>query len=322
MGNVCPCPKRNQKKEFTYDVHEETFDMDENVQNIGEHSPKNEHNDPDNNILTEDLRSTEEHNENSLRHSLPGETAPHQGSADEAVSSNKLEPESKNEPEQEAPLLQPEPLKEEKPKFHANILKPKAPRKKYNPEDYRFSGEKETFKVKTVDSIKEQQFNIENCTGCTFFLFDITANLYVDDCSDCFIFVAPVESTIFLRNCKRLTVIAATKQFRTYECHDCTFSLYCKSQPVIESSSQLIFSPFNAPNYQQLPAQFQKIKLEPWNNHWSEIHNFTKKEGEKHHKLVENAALEVEWDRAFSEASLVAGEEDNYVPFINGDLPR
>lgn len=34
--------------------------MDENVQNIGEHSPKHEMHDPDNNILTEDLRGSEE----------------------------------------------------------------------------------------------------------------------------------------------------------------------------------------------------------------------------------------------------------------------
>jgi hypothetical protein len=69
MGNVCPCPKRNKKKEFTYDVHEETFEMDENIQNIGEHSPKNEVHDHDheNNILTEDLRSSEE-GPSPLRH--------------------------------------------------------------------------------------------------------------------------------------------------------------------------------------------------------------------------------------------------------------
>jgi hypothetical protein len=33
--------------------------MDENIQNIGEHSPKHEANDQDNNILTEDMKSSE-----------------------------------------------------------------------------------------------------------------------------------------------------------------------------------------------------------------------------------------------------------------------
>ena len=34
--------------------------MDENIQNIGEHSPKHDPNNHDNNILTEELRSSEE----------------------------------------------------------------------------------------------------------------------------------------------------------------------------------------------------------------------------------------------------------------------
>lgn len=137
----------------------------------------------------------------------------------------------------EKPKEEPKKVEDEKPNLSAFILKPKAPRKKYNPDDYRFKDESSTFKVKKVDSIKEQQFNIDNCKDCVYFIFDITANLYIDDSENCFIFVAPCESTIFVRNCKNITMVAVTKQFRTYECHNCTFSLYCKSQPVIESSS-------------------------------------------------------------------------------------
>ena len=32
MGNICPCPKRRKEKEFAYDVHEETFEIEENPQ--------------------------------------------------------------------------------------------------------------------------------------------------------------------------------------------------------------------------------------------------------------------------------------------------
>lgn len=66
-----------------------------------------------------------------------------------------------------------------------------------------------------------QQYNIENCKGCQYFIFDITANVYIDDCSDLFIYIAPCESTIFIRNCRNMTIVAATKQFRTFECHNC-----------------------------------------------------------------------------------------------------
>lgn len=27
MGNICPCPRRRQTKEYPYDVHEETFEI-------------------------------------------------------------------------------------------------------------------------------------------------------------------------------------------------------------------------------------------------------------------------------------------------------
>jgi hypothetical protein len=52
MGNVCPCPKRRKEKELPYDVHEETFEIEESPQ-IGEQSPKNQQQDNENNILTE-----------------------------------------------------------------------------------------------------------------------------------------------------------------------------------------------------------------------------------------------------------------------------
>lgn len=68
-----------------------------------------------------------------------------------------------------------------KPKLSDFILKPKAPKKKYNPDDYRFINEIDCFKVKKIDSIKEQQYNIDNCKNCVYFIFDITANVYIDD---------------------------------------------------------------------------------------------------------------------------------------------
>ena len=87
---------------------------------------------------------------------------------------------------------------------------------KYNPDDYRFLNEEDAFKVKKINSIKMQQFNIEACKNSYLFVFDITANVYIDDCENCTIFIAPCESTIFVRNCKKMEIIAACKQFRTY----------------------------------------------------------------------------------------------------------
>lgn len=35
MGGICPCPRRRKSKQYPYDVHEETFEIEENVQNLG-----------------------------------------------------------------------------------------------------------------------------------------------------------------------------------------------------------------------------------------------------------------------------------------------
>lgn len=115
--------------------------------------------------------------------------------------------------------------------------------------------------MKKIDSIKEQQFNLDNCKDSSYFIFDITANVYIDDCTNCFIFIAPCESTIFVRNCKGITLVAITGQFRTYECHNCSFSLYCKSQPVVESSSELTFASFDSPTYPQMQGQIKKKRF-------------------------------------------------------------
>lgn len=68
---------------------------------------------------------------------------------------------------------------------------------------------------------------------------------------------------------------------------------------MIESSSNLQFTSFKCQPYAQLFSQFTKKKLEPWNNHWSEIHNFTKKIGEVHYSLHEEINIEADWKRAY-----------------------
>ena len=127
-----------------------------------------------------------------------------------------------------------------------------------------------------MDSLNGQQFNINGCQSCEFFIFDVTANLYIDNCKDCFIYCAPCVSTVFVRDSSNIRMIVATKQFRIRDCYDCEFSLYCNSQPVIESSDRIVFSNFAAVNYQQLHSQFVKTRMSVFNNHWSEIHDFTK----------------------------------------------
>lgn len=68
--------------------------------------------------------------------------------------------------------------------------------------------------------------------------------------------------------------------------------------------------------------QIKRKRFEPLNNHWSEIHNFTKKEGEVHYQLKEKIDLEaIDWKQAFQDAELEIAESENPIPLIMGDLP-
>lgn len=54
------------------------------------------------------------------------------------------------------------------------------------------------------------------------------------------------------------------------------------------------FSNFGTFGYRQLYDQFKKAKMSVFNNHWSEIHDFTKKET-LNYKLVVKKDIECSW---------------------------
>ncbi len=96
-----------------------------------------------------------------------------------------------------------------------------------------------------------------------------------------------------------MKLVTISKQFRVRDCFDCSFSIYCNSQPVIESSAGIVFSNLSpVVGYPQLLAQFKTACMDVWTNHWSEIHDFTKKAGEVHFKLQFLPEFEIEFKRA------------------------
>lgn len=56
-------------------------------------------------------------------------------------------------------------------------------------------------RVKLPGSVAGQQFIIDGCQDCDFYIMDACAMVTVDDCTNCRIFVGPTRSSIFLRNC-------------------------------------------------------------------------------------------------------------------------
>ena len=90
--------------------------------------------------------------------------------------------------------------------------------------------------TKMPGSIQGQPFDIVNCKSCVIQILDNCDQVQIDDVSDCRIFIGASSESIFVRNCKNCTFTIASKQLRTRDCNNCIFYLYCKTEPIIETS--------------------------------------------------------------------------------------
>jgi hypothetical protein len=64
-----------------------------------------------------------------------------------------------------------------------------------------------------------------------------------------------------------------SKQLRTRDCSQCNVYLYSLTDPIIETSQQIQFAPFNGA-YHGIKQHFEAAHLEPTNNHWSQVYDF------------------------------------------------
>uniref|UniRef100_A0A7S3GM99 C-CAP/cofactor C-like domain-containing protein n=1 Tax=Palpitomonas bilix TaxID=652834 RepID=A0A7S3GM99_9EUKA len=125
-----------------------------------------------------------------------------------------------------------------------------------------------------------QQFMINKCENCDIWILDNTATVSIDKTTNCRIYLGPCESSLFFRNCSDLKVIAACQQFRTRDCTNCDFMLFCMTAPIIEASDSMRFTCFNF-SYFSLTKQMDSAGLDPFTNCWYDIYDFNK--GSKPH---------------------------------------
>lgn len=69
--------------------------------------------------------------------------------------------------------------------------------------------------------------------------------MFIDDCINCEFLMGPCDGSIFIRTSKNCTVSLISKQLRFRDCHDIKIYAYCPSDPVVESSTNIFFGPFN-----------------------------------------------------------------------------
>jgi len=197
-----------------------------------------------------------------------------------------------------------------------------AKRAKLNPADFVIKNKVGETIVKEEGSINGEQFMVEECKDCDIFLVDHIATAFIDYCENCRIFVGPIESSVMIRNCKGCNIIMACQQFRSRDCSDCRIALFCSTEPIIETSSNMQFACFDF-FYFSLREQFCRAKLRLWNNKWSQIYDFNKNEGIPNFSFL--AQEEVPRLLSMEKCTCITAEErtmDHVVPITLGSRPR
>jgi hypothetical protein len=126
---------------------------------------------------------------------------------------------------------------------------------------------------------------------------DHSDQVLVDNVDDCTILIGPSSESVFLRNAKNCRFFIACKQFRCRDCVNCTVSLYSKTEPVVETSSGMLFYPYTAA-YPGQAAHFAKANLPAAHNHWCNVFDFNKgdsKYPEPHWALLPEAQGWPQW---------------------------
>ncbi|KAE8901442.1 hypothetical protein PF005_g11847 [Phytophthora fragariae] len=138
---------------------------------------------------------------------------------------------------------------------------------------YTFRDKKNETLMKMPGQIEGQPFDLSDLDGCTIMLLDHINQVQIDNLSNCRVFIGPSSESVFVRNCSNCVFTIACKQLRTRDCSSCSIYLYSLTDPIIETSQQMTFAPFNGA-YCGIERNFADARLEPTNNHWSQVYDF------------------------------------------------
>ena len=145
--------------------------------------------------------------------------------------------------------------------------------------------------------VNGQPMNIDYLEGCKVVVLDDMDSTNIDDCKDTIFIFASVANSIFLRTSENCIVYAACKQFRVRDCTNCEVRLFAGTDPVVETSSNILFKPFNL-RLPGLKNSFAAAGLDPAVNRYVHVYDFNAEDTKypEPHFIVEhdNHGLEME----------------------------
>lgn len=167
---------------------------------------------------------------------------------------------------------------EPKPAGKANIGAYVPKRPKLDPKDFQFVGLTGGVHVKAPGAINGQAFVIDKCENADLYIVDHCGQVTIDECKGCRIFIGPTDGSVFIRDSSACKVAVVTRQLRLRDCRALDISLFCRTRPIVESSTDIGFGCYDF-NYPALTDQLAKAKLHVLHNFWSFIYDFTPKSG-------------------------------------------
>nr|XP_037288925.1 protein XRP2-like [Rhipicephalus microplus] len=181
---------------------------------------------------------------------------------------------------------------------------------KVDASNYTVENAVDTTVTKCSGNVNGQQFVIRNCHNASLYILDHINSVTIDDCVNCNIVLGPTQGSVFLRNCNNVRLASACQQLRARDCSAVDSWLCCSTQPSIESCSEMRFGCLTM-EFEQFSEQLQKAQLSPFNNHWSEVYDFTPTPPEPNWSLLppERCLVVLFWDDRL---------RDNSMAFVRG----
>ena len=165
-------------------------------------------------------------------------------------------------------------------------------------------------------------FMVKDLEDCTVILLDQSAQITVDRCKNCTFYVGPIKSSIFFRDSSNCTMTVSCSQFRCRDLSDSHILLFTPNDPIIESSSNLTFGPYNL-KYPQLKQHAEASQLtgtfidddgkkQQKVNKWNLIFDFTKQEsGDNNFKIVDVKQWKIVYATSIMDG--LQGEENEFI---------
>lgn len=162
-----------------------------------------------------------------------------------------------------------------KPKEYSWDKKPRV-----NPSDFIIANFKGEDVCRLPGSVNGQQLVIQNCSNSIIFVLDVIDSINIDDCTHCKIVLGPVKGSVFVRDSSHCVLVVPCGQFRMRDNHHLDVFLHCATQPIIESSTHIKFACIRL-QYDRLKEHMKMAGLSPFNNLWSDVHDFTPADGDE-----------------------------------------